>query len=104
MIRAVIEGEASHKIQENNLELGGGSYEFYGTEKDRSQVRGKLGVNGNDQPDALDDLQRWTAPKVYWEMRVKALSVGSRKSMLGRSCWLDIRKNGYGTNFAILLN
>ena len=58
----------------------------------------------NDQPDALDVPQLWTAPKVYWEMRVKALAVGFRKSMLGSSSWLDIRKNGHDTNFAILLN
>jgi len=30
-MRAVIAGEASHKIQENNLELGEGSYEYYET-------------------------------------------------------------------------
>jgi hypothetical protein len=77
--------------------LGEGSYEFYEAERNKSQVRVKLNVKTprNDQPDALDDPQLWTVPKVYWEMRVKALAVGFRRSMLGSSCWLDIMKNKY---------
>jgi hypothetical protein len=58
----------------------------------------------NDQPDTLDDPQIRTVPKVYWDMRVKALAVGFRKSMLGSSISEKIDMKLYDTNFAILLN